>query len=428
MLVWFFHYLCTCFLYLWTSRSVNFAPETYQSLQQGVYTAEVVLIILFAVFVCKMDPLGPKAEHGVLIVATFLQLQASAVYQCAPKTNETATLWEVIEEASCLLDLCIMFIAFLVTYVFIRYIGIHRFKAVNYLTIAGVLVFIFGAKLTNHAVNGSNLYFKGLMVYAAVLVLYPFAAAEFCSLSNNRFVGGIPTKLSYNSVVFLLYNFCIFGGCALNNEFGLLLLIALTSTILFFIRERDLAAKLIYSLASIVGAVIAITLVSHVSSRVQILLDPAGAYASDELRQQASSIMYLYKHLKTIGWYGEGAGHLSALYFPTRLTDHVLVLLLENLSVLLVIGVLIGGAFLVRWMLTEAAGMNCYERHLNIIGGLLLGFTMLFNVGSCCLITIGVPFPFISKGISINTALMVLVAVHTALIGKEKGGYFDDDL
>lgn len=427
MLVWLFHYLCTFFLYLWTSRSVNFAPETYQSLEQGVYTAEVILIILFAVFVCKMDPLGPKAEHGVLIVATFLQLQASNVYQCAPKTNETATLWEVVE-TSCLPDFCFMFIAFLVMYVFIRYIGIHRFKAVNYLAIVGVLVFIFGAKLTNHAVNGSNLYFMGLMVYAVVLLLYPLAAAQFCSLSNNRYVGGIPTKISYNSVLFLLYNFCIFGGCALNNEFGLLLLIALTSTTLFFIRERDLAAKLIYSLASVVGAVIAITLVSHVSSRVQILFDPAGAYASDELRQQASTIMYLYKHCRTIGWYGEGAGHLSSLYFPTRLTDHVLVLLFENFSVLVVIGVLIGGAFLVRWMLTEAAGMNCYEWYLNLVCGLLIGFTMLFNVASCCLLTIGVPFPFISKGISINTALMVLVAVHTALIGKEKGGDFDDDL
>ena len=427
MLVWLFHYLCSFFLYLWTSRSINFAPESYQSLQQGVYTTEVVLIIFFTVFVCKIDPLGPKAEHGILIVATFLQLQASAVYQCSPKTNEAATFWKVIEE-SCLLDLCFMFLAFLVTYIFIRYIGIHRFKAVNYLAIAGVLVFIFGAKLTNHAVNGSNLYFMGLMVYAAVLALYPFAAAEFCSLSNNRFIGGIPTKLSYNSVLFLLYNFCIFGGCALNNEFGLLLLIALTSTILFFIRERDLVAKLFYSLVSGVGGITAIMVTSHLSSRFQIFLDPAGAYASDELRQQASSIMYIYKHFKTIGWYGEGVGHLSSLYFPTRLTDHVLVLLFENLSVLVVIGVLVAGAFLVRWLLTEAQGVNCCERYLNLACGLLVGFTMLFNVISCCLITIGIPFPFISKGISINTALMGLVAVHTALIGKEKGGYFDDDL
>lgn len=427
MLVWLFHYLCTCFLYLWTSQSVDFAPESYQSLQQGVYTTEVVLIILFAVFVCKIDPLGPKAEHGILIVATFLQLQASAVYQCASKTNEAATLWEVVE-SSCLPDFCFIFIAFLVTYVFIRYIGIHRFKAVNYLAIVGVLVFIFGAKLANHAVNGSNLYFMGVMVYAAVLVLYPFAAAQFCSLSNNRFVSGIPTKISYNSVLFLLYNFCIFGGCTLNNEFGLLLLIALTSTILFFIRERDLAAKLFYSLVSGAGGITAIMFTTHLSSRVQILLDPAGAYASDELRQQASSIMYLYNHWKTIGWYGEGAGHLSSQYFPTRLTDHVLVLLFENLSVLVVIGVLVGSALLVRWMLTEAAGMTCYERYLNLVCSLLIAFTTMFNVISSCLITIGVPLPFISKGISINTALIVLVAVHTALIGKEKGGDFDDDL
>ena len=424
LLVYLFFYLSSFFFYLYTTSGVTFAPASYHALQQGVYTTEVILIILAAGLICRMETIGKKAEHGILAAATLLELQVSAVYLCAPRTNATAGLLDVIQSSSCLPDLVLMFLAFIVTYGAVS-MGIHRLKAVGCLSAVGVLLCIFGAKLFSPT-NGSHLYFLGVMVFAEVFVLYPFAAAYFCSLSNDRYVFAKASRISYNSVLFLAWNFLIYFGCVLNNEFGLLLIVALTSSILFCIKEKDLIAKLIYTLSCAFGGIAAMTFVRHLSTRFQILLDPGGAYQTEGLREQASSIIYLFKHCKTIGFYGMGAEHVvSSSYFPTRLNDHILVLIFENFSVLIVLAVLFAGMLLVRWLLTEDEGMSTHEKYLNLICGLLTGFTLLLNVISCTFITIGVGYPLLSKTGSINTAFMVLIAIHTALLDKE-GDCFDD--
>ena len=51
---------------------------------------------------------------------------------------------------------------------------------------------------------------------------------------------------------------------------------------------------------------------------------------------------------------------------------------------------------------------------------------MILNIVSCTTITIGIPFPFVSKGASINCVLLMsLVGIHTGLVCRQKGEEYD---
>lgn len=421
-MLWLNYGIFNVFLYLWTISSVTFYPETYQLYQLGIYIVSAVLLILFTFFVCKIDRDG-KLDPGMLIVSMLLHIGLSVNYQCAKSTEDVVTFLTVVKN-SCLPGLMMMFFAFFLVFTVVRFMTVHRSAALNRLAILAVPVCVFGAKFFR-SVNGSNLTFCGFMVFAVVLMLYPFATAYCCSLNDDHYVGGKPTKISYNSLAFLFWNFLIYAGCVLDNEFGLLLVVALTSSVLFFLRSKDLLAKVVYTVASLAGALVAAQTVRHISNRLQIFLDPVAANSDPSLKEQAGSMLYLFRHLQEIGWYGNGIGHLSSNYFPTRKTDHLLVLAFDNFGGLIVLGIIIVGVILIRWMLTEPAGLSAYDRWLNKICALLVGLIMLLNVMSCTIITIGVPFPFSSNGNSINIGLMLLIAIHSALVGKDEKEEFN---
>lgn len=416
-MLWLNYGIFNVFLYLWTISSVSFYPKNYQLYQFGVYTASAVLLTLFTFFVCRIDRDG-KLDPGILTVSMLLNVGLSVNYQCAKSTDMEETLRSVVKN-SCFPGLAMMFLAFILAFSVVRFMTVYRSAVLNRLAILTVPICVFGAKFFD-SVNGSNLSFCGIMIFAEVLMLYPFAASWFCSLNDDHYLGGKPTRISYHSLAFLFWNFLIYAGCVLDNEFGLLLVVALTSSVLFFLRSRDLLAKVVYTAASLAGALVAAQTVRHISNRLQIFLNPVAANFDPSLREQAGSMLYLFRHWQEIGWYGDGTGHLSSKYFPTRTTDHLLVLAFDNFGALIAVGLIILGMILIRWMLSEPEGMNVYDRWLNKICALLVGVIMLLNVISCTTITIGIPFPFASNGNAINIGLMVLVAIHSALVRKEE--------
>lgn len=425
MVTWLFSFMFSVFLYFWTTEAVNLTLFLLKE-----YIAAVILLAVVSFLVCKKDYRG-KVRQGLLLIAVFLNIGMS-VY-CQTDSEYTfkgnATLWDVFRE-SYLFEIILMFLAFLVAFVIVRYTSFYRTRTVAYLAMAATVVCVYGAGLFGSS-GGSNLKFFGVMVFAEVLLCYLFGASWLCSVSENRYVGGNPSMVSYNCVALLLWTFLLyFGSGILNNEFGLLAVLGLGTTILFFIKCRNVAAKLLYSAASAGGALLAATHVRHISDRVQIFLDPAAAYKNPVLKEKAESLLYLFRHWNEAGWWGNGPGHLSAAYYPTRTSDHLLVLLWDNFGVFFLLGVITGGLLLVRWMLTEPEGLSLYDKYLNLCCAVLTGIIMLLNVISCTTITIGVPFPFISKGASINVfLLMPFVGIHAGLVYKAKGDeYSYDDL
>lgn len=425
MVTWLFSFMFSVFLYFWTTEAVNMPLLLLKE-----YIAAVILINAATILVCKKDPRG-KVRQGLLLIAVFLNIGMS-VY-CQTDSEYTfkgnATLWDVFRE-SYLFEIIMMFLAFSVAFVIVRYTSFYRTRTVAYLAMAATVICVYGAGMFGSS-GGSNLKFFGVMVFAEVLLCYLFGGSWLCSISENRYLGGNPGMVSYNCVALLLWTFLLyFGSGILNNEFGLLAVLGLGTTILFFIKCRNAAAKLLYSAASAGGALLAATHVRHISDRVQIFLDPAAAYKNPVLKEQAESLLYLFRHWNEVGYWGNEPGHLSAAYYPTRTSDHLLVLLWDNFGVFFLLGVITGGLLLVRWMLTEPEGLSLYDKYLNLCCGVLTGIIMLLNVISCTTITIGVPFPFSSKGASINVfLLMPFVGIHAGLVYKAKGDeYSYDDL
>ena len=124
-----------------------------------------------------------------------------------------------------------------------------------------------------------------------------------------------------------------------------------------------------------------------------------------------------------MGWWGKGIGNLSKRIYPTLNTDHVLILLLNDYSILLFALVLILGVLFVRWMLISPVRVSAYDRYLNLTCGLIFSVIVLIdissNIGS--FITAGIGFPWISDGSAVNIMLAELTAIHCGLLGKKVG-------
>lgn len=424
MFMWIYSFLFSIFLFLWTTTgTASFSPESYEKFLKGEYAAGVFLIAVVTLLVCRADRHG-KVKQGLLIIGVLLNIGLSAYYQCAPSVRGDVSCWKLLKD-SYLFEMLFMFLTFSAAFMLVRYTRIYRTRVFNYLAMLIPVICVFGARFFG-TTGGSSLRFCAIMIFAEVLLCYCFAAAYFFSLSANRYVAGNPGMVSYNLIAFLLWVFLLYAGCIVDNEFGLILVLLCCSTTLFFIKCRNRFSKFLYTVASAGGGLLAVTFVRHISDRVKIFLDPAGAYSNPDLKQQAESMLFLFRHWREIGWWANGPGHLSAQYFPNRTTDHLLIMLFDNGSVFLVMGVIFVGALLVRFMLTEPEGLSVYDKNLNLICGFLTGVIMILNIVSCTTITIGIPFPFVSKGASINCVLLMsLVGIHTGLVCRQKGEEYD---
>ena len=164
----------------------------------------------------------------------------------------------------------------------------------------------------------------------------------------------------------------------------------------------------------------ATSIISHLRGRVQIWLHPAAAFCNTSLKEKAESVLYLFRNFESMGWGGKGIGNLSKRIYPTLNTDHVLILLMNDYSVLLAFLVMILGIVFVRWMLILPKNVCAYDKYLNITTALTVCFIMLIDISSNLgsFITAGIGFPWISDGSSVNIMLTGLMAVHCGLLGK----------
>ncbi len=401
-------------LYLWTCRSMSY--------EIAVPRTEYLLgVILLAVFLLMVRFMVRKKSVfcGVCIMAVFMNLGLSIAYRAYSFPN--VAVLEVLKQDSYTRDLILMLSAFMLVFLVIRCTELYKIRIFNLMLLAGLPIIVFGARVLGKPVNGSYLYFAGVMIFGLVLMGFPFVAAYFLAQPEDRYRAGKVGNLSWNLMGLLLYTFILYFGCAVCNEFGLLLMLGATTTVLFFVRCKNLLTKVFYVLGCVLGAVLAATKADHIWARVQIWLDPAAAFEKSDIAVQAESVLYLFRHFNSIGWWGNGIGNLSKGYYPTLNTDHVLITLTYDYSILLAMLVIVLAVVLVGWMLKMPAGLPAYERYLIIGCGLIMAFMVLINVGSTLgsFITAGIGFPWISDGSGINIMLTTLAAIRCGVDGKK---------
>lgn len=314
-------------------------------------------------------------------------------------------------------DMVLMCVVFVLTYVIIRYTRLYRMKFVNVLIISGLPLIFVIARLSGEKINGSYLSFFGILIFGIILTGYPFVSAYFLSKPEERYLRGSVRSMPMNLLVFLGYTFVLYAGCVVCNEFGLLLVLGITSTLLFYLRSKNMRTKLLYTAMCGTGAIIACFFVSHIHDRVYIWMHLTEIRQGDALEGRAESILYLYRNLDRTGFWGNGIGSVPVSIYPTLNTDHSLVALILEYSMILAVGVLICGLIYIKAMMEDVSAVDLYDYALNLSSALIVGAVMLIHIGSNLgsSITAGVGYPFVSEGSTTNVMFAVLTAIHCAL-------------
>lgn len=415
-MLWMIYILFSGFLYVWTLKSIHYDS----AVPRTGYFLGMILLAAFMTVIFITDK-RKRIRKGIFIAAVFMNFGLSIGYRCWEGETDPETTPGIFDGYTG--DLLLMIAVFLIVFLIVRYTRIYKFRVCNLLLLIVLPVVVYGARISGQKVNGSYLYFAGMMIFGLVLMGFPFAAAYIVSRREDRYMGNKPSvrKLPWNLMGLLLYTFVLYGGCVVCNEFGLLLILGLTTTVLFMIRCKNGVTKLLYTAACAGGALIAGFKISHLSERIQIWMDPVQAYQDAELAEKAESVLYLFRHIYQMGWWGKGIGSLPRSLYPTLNTDHALLTLLNDYSALILIAVLVLGILFVRWLLIQPDGLCVYDQYLNLTCGLIVGFMILVDAASCfgSFITAGIGFPWISEGSSVNIMLTVLMAVHCGLLGKK---------
>lgn len=395
-------------LFIWTAVSIgtwNAALITYL-----IGVSLLIFCILMASIILKKSYI----VVGMTIMAIMMNLGMSINYRC------TYTDFDL--KSTYLLDLILMIATFVISYLFVRYTELYRNNKFIYVICSISLLIILVTRLFGKPKNGSYVDVAGIMPFAVVLMTYPFVAAYFMTLKETCYFNGKVKNLSGNLFSFLVYTSLIYLGCCLNNEFGLLLVIGLTSTTLFMINCKFLKTKVFYVTVCVAGALTVMVTKGHIATRIRVWLNPITASNNGELKAAADSQLYLFRHIYSAGWYGNGIGNMSRNNISTMNSDHAILLLINDFSLLIVIALMILSVTLVSWLLVIPKRATKFEKCMNITVVLEIGLILLIDLGSnfASFITAGIGFPYVSDGTLINMMLTGLIAVHCGLIEKRR--------
>lgn len=319
-------------------------------------------------------------------------------------------------------DFLAMCVIFLIVFFVVKYTKLYRKRVVNLLILAGMPLVLMITSIGGEDSNGAKITFYGILILGIILVGYPFGAAYFVSKPEKRYLNGTVRSMPLNLSQFLIYNFLLYFFCVLCNEFGLLLVIGITSTLLFYLKCKDIKTKAAYTAFCAGGAILACCFAGHIRDRVFIWLNLSDILPGHKLEAQAESILYIYRNLPRSGFWGDGLGRIPISICPTLNTDHVFVALILEYSIIFAAAVVLCGVVLVKFMLAGVYTDNLYDYILNLSCALIIGSLVLINVSSNLgsSITAGIGFPFVSDGISVNTMVTVLVATHCGIFERRK--------
>lgn len=340
---------------------------------------------------------------------------ASLAYRMNQVKTETAD--EVSHSEQYFKDLILMLIAFGLVYFIVRFTRIYRLKTVNLIIIAALPATLFITRISGEKSGGAYISFFGILIFAVVLAGYPFAAAYFLSREENRYLHGGVRSMPINLASFLAYTFMLYIGCVICNEFGLLLVVGITSTMLFYIRSRNFRTKLLYTAVCGTGALLSCIMIGHIQERIYIWMHLSEITPGDPLAGKAESVLYVFRNLPRAGFWGNGLGSIPVSIYPTLNTDHAFVALMLEYSLVFAAIILLISILYVKALMAGCHADNLYDYILNLCCALIIGTIILIHIGSNLgsSITAGVGMPFVSEGSAVNIMLAALTAVHCGI-------------
>lgn len=410
--------ICVAFciaLYIWTVASITYGT-IYPMLG---YTLGLMLVMLFVVdgyIICS----NKRVRKGVMMLGVFLNLRLSVAY-CTwtmPDTQgkDKISRWSMLKSTG-FWEVVLVIGVFVLVSLLICHTKIYRIRALNVLLAVVLPLAMIGARLTGKKVGGSYLTIFGVMLFGLVLAGFPFVTAALLTTEEKRYVGSDVKKMPWNLALLLLYEGVLFLGCAIVNEYGLLLIIGITGSLLFWLRCKSLWTKVCYSVTCMASALFIALKVGHISQRFEVMVDPV--HTSNA--KAAETVLYIFRNLPRTGFWGNSIGDLSRAIYRQLDTDHVTVLLMNDYSVVLAVLVIILMMLFGKWLFKLEPGLCSYDRYLNLTAAIVFTTILVMHVASNLgsFITSGVGMPFISRG-SVNVMYVVLAGLHTGLLGKER--------
>lgn len=410
--------ICVAFciaLYIWTVASITYGT-IYPMLG---YTLDLMLVMLFVVdgyIICS----NKRVRKGVMMLGVLLNLRLSVAY-CTwtmPDTQgkDKISRWSMLKSTG-LWEVVLVIGVFVLVSLLICHTKIYRIRALNVLLAVVLPLAMIGARLTGKKVGGSYLTIFGVMLFGLVLAGFPFVTAALLTTEEKRYVGSDVKKMPWNLALLLLYEGVLFLGCAIVNEYGLLLVIGITGSLLFWLRCKSLWTKVCYSVTCMASALFIALKVGHISQRFEVMVDPV--HTSNA--KAAETVLYLFRNLPRTGFWGNSIGDLPRAIYRQLDTDHVTVLLMNDYSVVLAVLVIILMMLFGKWLFKLEPGLCSYDRYLNLTAAIVFTTILVMHVASNLgsFITSGVGMPFISRG-SVNVMYAVLAGIHTGLLGKER--------
>lgn len=375
-----------------------------------------VLVLLAAETVITF--VGRKKKN-LYSCGTAALILANAGASLAYRMNqvETETVDEVSHSKQYFEDVILMLIVFGLVYVTVRFTRIYQLKIVNLIIAAALPAVLFITRISGEESNGAYISFFGILIFAVVLAGYPFAAAYFLSREESRYLHGGVRSMPLNLASFLGYTFILYVGCVICNEFGLLLVVGITSTMLFYIRSRNFRTKLLYTAICGMGALLSGIMIGHIQERIYIWIHLSEITPEDPLAGKAESVLYVFRNLPRTGFWGNGLGSIPVSIYPTLNTDHAFVALMLEYSLVFATLILLIGILYVKALLAGCPADSLYDYILNLCCALIIGSIILIHIGSNLgsSITAGVGMPYASEGSAVNIMLAALTAVHCGI-------------
>ena len=386
-------------------------------------TAEMKFFYLLTVLVLlaaeTVMTFAGRKKKNLYSCGTAALILANAGASLAYRMNqmETETVDEVSHSKQYFEDVILMLIVFGLVYVTVRFTRIYQLKIVNLIIAAALPADLFITRISGEESNGAYISFFGILIFAVVLAGYPFAAAFFLAREESRYLHGSVRSIPLNLALFLGYTFILYAGCVICNEFGLLLVVGITSTMLFYIRSRNFRTKLLYTAACGVGVLLSGIMIGHIQERIYIWMHLSEITPEDPLAGKAESVLYVFRNLPRAGFWGNGLGSIPVSIYPTLNTDHAFVALMLEYSLVFATLILLIGILYVKALLAGCHADSLYDYILNLCCALIIGSIILIHIGSNLgsSITAGVGMPYASEGSAVNIMLAALTAVHCGI-------------
>lgn len=351
----------------------------------------------------------------VTTVLILANVGASLAYRMNQMKTEAAD--EVSHSEQYFEDMILMIMVFGLVYFIVRFTHIYQLKIVNQIIIAALPVVLVITRISGEKSGGAYITFFGILIFAIVLAGYPFATAYFLSREEKGYLHRGVRSMPLNLVSYLGYTFILYAGCVICNEFGLLLVVGITSTLLFYIRSKNFRTKLLYTAVCGAGALLSCILSGHIQERVYILMHLSEITPEHPLAGKAESVLYVFRNLPRTGFWGNGLGSIPVSIYPTLNTDHAFVALMLEYSLMFAAIILLISIFYVKALLSGCYADNLYDYIVNLCCALIIGTIILIHIGSNLgsSITAGVGMPYVSEGSAVNIMLAGLTAVHCGI-------------